>query len=303
MADQTSLTFDRDFHPTYGAAEILSPLIRRVVCRNPGPFTFTGTASYILGEKTLALIDPGPEDEAHLGALLKAIADKPLSHIFITHTHLDHSPLARRLKSVTGAKTVGFGAPPAASAGEAGAVRLDASREADFRPDIALNDGETIESSEWSLTGIHTPGHTSDHMAFALAREQVLFPGDHVMAWSTSVVAPPDGDMGQYLRSLDALLRRDDEIYFPTHGPARTEPRALVRALLAHRRMREGAILARLRGEPKSLKELVAAIYADVDPRLHAAAGQTTLAHLQHLIAQGKVVRDTKEASDYYRLS
>jgi glyoxylase-like metal-dependent hydrolase (beta-lactamase superfamily II) len=303
MADQTSLTFDRDFAPAYGIAENLTPLIRRVVCRNPGPFTFTGTASFILGEKTLAVIDPGPEDEAHLSALLKAIGDKPLSHIFITHTHVDHSPLARRLKVMTGAETIGFGAPTSTSGEESGAVKLDASRDADFRPDIALKDGETIESSEWALTGIHTPGHTSDHMAFALARERALFPGDHVMAWSTSVVAPPDGSMGQYLRSLDALLRRDDEIYFPTHGPPRREPRALVRALLAHRRMREGAILARLKGEPKSLKELVASIYAEVDPRLHAAAGQTTLAHLQHLIVQGKVVREAKRAGDYYRLS
>jgi glyoxylase-like metal-dependent hydrolase (beta-lactamase superfamily II) len=303
MADQTSLTFDRDFAPAYGTAENLTPLIRRVVCRNPGPFTFTGTASFILGEKTLAVIDPGPENEAHLSALLKAIGDKPLSHIFITHTHLDHSPLARRLQVLTGAKTVGFGTPPAANAEETGAVRLDASRDADFRPDIALKDGEMIESSEWALTGIHTPGHTSDHMGFALAKEHALFPGDHVMAWSTSVVAPPDGNMGQYLRSLDRLLRRDDEIYFPTHGPPRKDPKALVRALLAHRRMREGAILARLKGKPKSLKALVAAIYADVDPRLHMAAGQTTLAHLQHLIVQGKVVRELEGTEDFYRLS
>jgi glyoxylase-like metal-dependent hydrolase (beta-lactamase superfamily II) len=303
MADQTSLTFDRDFAPAYGTAEILSPLIRRVVCGNPGPFTFTGTASFILGEKTLAIIDPGPENEAHLSALLKAIGDKPLSHIFITHTHLDHSPLARRLKSLTGAKTVGFSSPPAAGSGENGAMRLDASRDTDFRPDIALKDGERIESSEWALTGIHTPGHTSDHMAFALDKERALFTGDHVMAWSTSVVAPPDGNMGSYLRSLEALLRRHDDIYFPTHGPPRKEPRALVRAFLAHRRMREGAILARLKGEPKSLRELVAAIYADVDPRLHTAAGQTTLAHLQHLIAQGKVVGETGNGGDLYRLS
>jgi glyoxylase-like metal-dependent hydrolase (beta-lactamase superfamily II) len=303
MTDQTSLTFDRDFAPAYGIAEILSPLIRRVVCGNPGPFTFTGTASFILGRKTLALVDPGPEDEAHLAALLKAIGDRQLSHIFITHTHLDHSPLARRLKALTGAKTVGFGAAPGSSAADGSTVRLDASREENFKPDIALKDGETIASSEWSLTGIHTPGHTSDHMAFALAEERALFSGDHVMAWSTSVVAPPDGNMGQYLRSLEALLGRDDAIYWPTHGPPRKEPKALVRALLAHRRMREGAILARLKGGPKSLKQLVAAIYAEVDPRLHAAAGQTTLAHLQHLIAQGKVVRAAEGPEDSYRLS
>jgi glyoxylase-like metal-dependent hydrolase (beta-lactamase superfamily II) len=303
MADQTSLTFDRDFAPVYGTTEILSPLIRRVVCRNPGPFTFTGTASFILGEKTLAVIDPGPEDEAHLSALLEAIGDKPLSHIFITHTHLDHSPLARRLKALTGAETVGYGVPPRASTAASGAVRLDTSRDKNFLPDIALKDGETIASAEWTLTGIHTPGHTSDHMAFAFAEERALFPGDHVMAWSTSVVAPPDGNMGQYLRSLEALLGRDDDIYFPTHGPPRMEPKALVRALLAHRHMREGAILARLKSGPKSLPELVATIYADVDPRLHAAAGQTTLAHLQHLIAQGKVVHATEKAGDSYRLS
>ena len=302
MTDQASLTFDRDFAPAYGIAEILTPLVSRVVCRNPGPFTFTGTASFILGRKTLAVIDPGPEDEAHLGALLRAIGDRQLSHIFITHTHLDHSPLARRLKALTGAQTVGYGGTPGSSTGD-GTIRLDASRDEHFTPDIALKDGETIASSEWTLTGIHTPGHTSDHMAYALADERALFPGDHVMAWSTSVVAPPDGNMGRYLRSLEALLGRDDDIYWPTHGPPRREPKALVRALLAHRRMREGAILARLKDGPKSLPELVAGIYAEVDPRLHAAAGQTTLAHLEHLIAQRKVVRETERAEEYYRLS
>jgi glyoxylase-like metal-dependent hydrolase (beta-lactamase superfamily II) len=302
MTDQTSLTFDRDFAPAYGIAEILTPLVSRVVCRNPGPFTFTGTASFILGRKTLAVIDPGPEDEAHLGALLRAIGDRQLLHIFITHTHLDHSPLARRLKALTGAQTVGYGGTPGSSAGD-GTIRLDASRDEHFTPDIALKDGETIANSEWTLTGIHTPGHTSDHMAYALADERALFPGDHVMAWSTSVVAPPDGNMGRYLRSLEALLGRDDDIYWPTHGPPRREPKALVRALLAHRRMREGAILARLKDGPKSLAELVAAIYAEVDPRLHAAAGQTTLAHLEHLIAQRKVVRETDRSGDSYRLS
>jgi glyoxylase-like metal-dependent hydrolase (beta-lactamase superfamily II) len=303
MTDQTSLTFDRDFAPAYGVEEILSPRISRVVCRNPGPFTFTGTASFILGRKILALIDPGPEDEAHLRALLEAIGDRQLSHIFVTHTHLDHSPLARRLKALTGAKTVGYGGVPRARAGDGDAVRLDARRDEHFQPDIALKHGEMIESSEWTITGIHTPGHTSDHMAFALAEERALFPGDHVMAWSTSVVAPPDGNMGRYLRSLEVLLGREDEIYWPSHGPPRKEPRALVRALLAHRRMREGAILARLRDGPKSLWSLVAAIYAEVDPRLHAAAGQTTLAHLEHLIEQGKVVRETESAGERYRLS
>jgi glyoxylase-like metal-dependent hydrolase (beta-lactamase superfamily II) len=298
-----SLNFERNFAPPYGIAERLSPLVSRVVCNNPGPFTFTGTATYLIGGKSLAVIDPGPAEPRHLEALLQAVGGRPVSHIFITHTHLDHSPLAALLKAQTGARTVAFGPRDSGSAAAPQGVRLDTGRDPYFAPDIAAGDGDTVETSEWRIGAVSTPGHTFDHMAYALLDEGTLFPGDHVMAWSTSVVAPPDGNMGDYLRSLDKLLTRKDEIYWPTHGPPRKEPQALVRALIAHRRMREGAILARLKDGGKDVGSLVAAIYADVDPRLHAAAAQTTLAHLEYLIEQGKVAREQHLGQDIYRLS
>jgi glyoxylase-like metal-dependent hydrolase (beta-lactamase superfamily II) len=297
-----SLSFERNFAPSHGIAEELSPLITRVVCSNPGPFTFTGTATFLIGRRTLAVIDPGPEDNRHLDALIAAIGARRVSHILITHRHMDHSPLAHRLKAITGAKTAGFpvpvrenGAPPA--------VGLDAARDRSFSPDIALKDGDAIEGEDWRLDAVFTPGHTSDHMAYALAQEKSLFSGDHVMAWSTSVIAPPDGKMGQYLKSLERLLEREDEVYFPTHGPPRRKPKELVRGLIAHRRMREGALLARLKEGPKSVSQLVASLYADVDQALHAAAAQTTLAHLEHLIELGKVQRAPQGPPILYRLS
>jgi glyoxylase-like metal-dependent hydrolase (beta-lactamase superfamily II) len=303
MTEQASSpSFERNFAPPYGVAEGLSPLIGRVVCRNPGPFTFRGTASYLIGSKSLAVIDPGPDDSQHLEALLAAIGGRPVSHIFITHTHLDHSPLSAQLKAITGAKTAAFGAHGAGNKASSNIPKLDAGSDQDFAPDIELRDGDVVETGEWKIESVFTPGHTSNHMAYALIDEHALFPGDHVMAWSTSVVAPPDGNMGDYLKSLEKLLTREDEIYFPTHGPSRKEPQALVRALLAHRRMREGAILARLKEGAKDVSELVATIYAEVSPSLHAAAAQTTLAHLEHLIEQGKVVREAGCKYEY-RLS
>jgi glyoxylase-like metal-dependent hydrolase (beta-lactamase superfamily II) len=296
-----SLSFERNFTPPYGIAEELSPLITRVVCSNPGPFTFTGTATFLIGRKTLAIIDPGPEDSRHLDALLAAIGNRQVSHILITHRHMDHSPLARRLKAITGAKTAGF-STLARGGGQRPAV-LDAARDESFSPDIALREGDAIAGEDWRLEAVFTPGHTSDHMAYALPEEKALFSGDHVMAWSTSVIAPPDGKMGQYLKSLEKLLEREDEVYFPTHGPPRMNPKELVRGLMAHRRMREGALLARLKEGPKSVSQLVASLYADVDQALHAAAALTTLAHLEHLIELGKVRRARQDALTLYRLS
>jgi glyoxylase-like metal-dependent hydrolase (beta-lactamase superfamily II) len=301
MSEPIKLTFERDFSPAYGMAEGVSPLITRVVCRNPGPFTFKGTASFIIGKKQLAVVDPGPENSEHLEALTRAIGGRTVTHIFITHTHLDHSPLARRLKSLTGAKTAGFG--PHGTRAATGGIRLDAGGDEEFAPDIALKDGDIIETPEWKIGAVFTPGHTSNHMAYALMEERALFSGDHVMAWSTSVVTPPDGNMGDYLRSLERLLPRQDDIYWPTHGPARREPQEFVKALIAHRRMREAAIVARLKGGVQSVGELVAAIYPDVDIALKAAAAQTTLAHLEQLIEQGRVVREPGETTDSYRLS
>ncbi|MGQ0484003.1 MAG: MBL fold metallo-hydrolase [Hyphomicrobiales bacterium] len=284
----TAIDFDRTFDAIPGKVEQVSPLVRRVLCNNPGPFTFRGTSSFIIGNGQVAVIDPGPEDESHLAALLDAVRGETVSHILVTHTHADHSPLSRRLKAATGAEVFGFGnvARP-----EDDPVRLDASVDLAFKPDVALSHGSRIESGGWSLEAIHTPGHMSNHLCFALAEEKALFAGDHVMAWSTSVVAPPDGNMGQYMASLRLLLDRDDNIYWPAHGPARRDPLPLVRSLLAHRAMREQAIVQRLKLGDRTVADIVRAIYADIDPKLRGAAALSTRAHLDHLIEQGRLRR------------
>ena len=298
-----NLRFERDFAPPYGVAEGMTALITRVVCNNPGPFTFTGTASFIVGRKQLVLIDPGPDDPEHLKALTTAIGDRQLTHILITHAHADHSALAPKLKALTGAKIAAFRREAIHATADQGQVALDARFDLGFAPDLALADGDAIEGPDFRLEAVFTPGHTSDHMAYALPEERALFTGDHVMAWSTSVVAPPDGKMGSYLNSLEKLLQREDEVYWPTHGPPRREPLALVRGLVAHRRMREGAILARLKDGPKTVSALVAGIYADIDPKLHAAAARTTLAHLEYLIEKRLVVPEATVRETLYRLS
>lgn len=288
----TDLPLERDFDPEYGVADRLSALLRRVVCRNPGPFTFTGTNSYIVGNGTVAIVDPGPDDEAHLEALLAAVAGETVSHIVVTHRHHDHVALAPRLKERTGAPVHASGHAPAveADSGEG----LDAALDLAFRPDEILRHGDVIAGETWTLEALHTPGHTSDHLVLALEQDGALLSGDHVMAWSTSVVAPPDGDMADYLASLRLLLGRGDEVYWPGHGgPSRT-PQRLVRALLAHRQMREASILERIRQGDRTVADVVKTIYRDVDPRLHGAAALSALAHVEHLIAQGKVACDGK---------
>jgi glyoxylase-like metal-dependent hydrolase (beta-lactamase superfamily II) len=282
-----SLTFDRNFDVPPDTAMAVSPLIRRVLADNPGPFTFKGTSSFILGHGEVAIIDPGPNSDRHFAALLAAVRGETVSYILITHSHLDHSPLARKLKQATGAAVVGYG--PVTNRTSQEGLRLDASIDADFDPDIKLRHGEKVAGPDWTIEGVFTPGHMSNHMSYALAEEQALFCGDHVMAWATSVIAPPDGNMGQYFASLRLLLERDDVIYHPAHGPSRGDPKTLVRAYLVHRRMREEAIIARLKAGDRSIEDIVRANYADIDPRLHAAAALSTLAHIEHLIERGLV--------------
>lgn len=284
-----SLSFDRNFDVPPGKVMTMSPLVRRVLADNPGPFTFKGTASFIVGRGEVAIIDPGPDSDAHLAALLAAVQKETVSHILVTHSHLDHSPLARRLKQATGAAIVGYGPISRPELSDPGLPRLDASVDMDYSPDIRLGHGEVIAGKGWSLEGVFTPGHMSNHMSYALKEEKTLFCGDHVMAWATSVIAPPDGNMGQYLASLRLLLEREDELYHPAHGPSSPEPKSLVRAYLVHRKMREDAILARLRAGDRTVEEIVKANYADIDPRLHIAAGLSTLAHIKHLIERGLV--------------
>lgn len=283
----TNMKFDTNFEPPVNTVVELSPLIRRVTCGNPGPFTFKGTNTFIVGHGNVAVIDPGPDDEAHLAAILDAVRGESVNHILVTHTHMDHSPLAAKLSSATGAKTYAALSPsnPKTDSG----LRLDASIDRDFRPDVSLSDGDVMEGDGWALEAVFTPGHMPNHMGFCLREEKALLVGDHVMAWATTVVAPPEGNMGDYMASLRKLLKRDDSVYYPAHGPASAKPLTLVRGILAHRKMREEAIYNRVKAGDSSIGEIVANIYADVDPRLHAAAGLSTLAHLEHLMKRERI--------------
>jgi len=288
-----AIDFDGSFSPEYGTPVALSKDILRLTANNPSAFTFHGTNSYIVGRDTLAVIDPGPEDEAHFRTLLAAIADRPVSHIFVSHTHRDHSPLAKRLKEKTGALVVAEGPHRPARPYYSGEVNmLEASADTDFIPDIALPDGGKIDGDGWVLRGIHTPGHAANHMAFSLEGSGVLFSADHVMAWATSIVAPPDGSMSDYMASLETLLERDDRIYLPGHGGAVTKPAAFVRGLRAHRKMRERAILERIMQGDRTIPDMVKAIYRDTDPRLHGAAALSVLAHLEDIVGRGEIITD-----------
>jgi len=291
----TEIPFRRDFAFRYGEAETLSPLIRRVVARNASPFTFKGTGTYIVGRGRVAIVDPGPAMDDHVAALLAAVAHETVTHIVVTHTHLDHSPAAATVKQATGARSFGFGPHGSGRAEDRAGIELGVVEEGgdhDFRPDVTLRDGDTLDGPSWSLTAVETPGHTSNHLCFALPEEKVLFTGDHVMGWSTSVIAPPDGDMGAYLRSLDKLLARADARYWPTHGPSIDDPKPYVRAFIAHRRERSDAILARLRAGDRNIPEIVRNVYTGLDPRLVAAAGRSVLAHLIEMIERGVAASD-----------
>lgn len=283
-----ALDFDTAFEPAYGKAVPVADDVLRITVNNPSAFTFHGTNSYIVGRDSVAVIDPGPLDEAHLRALLAAIGGRPVSHILVSHTHVDHSPLARRLAAETGAPILAEGPHRPARPLRIGEVNpLDASGDTEFLPDVALADGASIEGDGWTMRAIHTPGHTANHVVFALEGTGILFSADHVMAWATSIVAPPDGAMTDYMTSLDKLLERDDRIFLPGHGgPVRT-PASFMRGLKAHRKMRERAIVERLRGGDRTIPDMVAAIYRDTDPRLHGAAGLSVLAHLEDLVSRG----------------
>ncbi|MBA8842453.1 glyoxylase-like metal-dependent hydrolase (beta-lactamase superfamily II) [Ochrobactrum sp. RH1CCR137] len=294
-----ALVFDSSFTPQYGEPVELGKGILRLTVNNPSAFTFHGTNSYIIGTDTLAVIDPGPDNDAHYNTLIAAIAGRPVSHIFVSHTHRDHSPLAQRLKESLGARTVAEGAHRPARPYYAGEVNmLEASADTDFIPDIALADGGTIEGDGWALEGIHTPGHAANHMAFGLKNTGVLFSADHVMAWATSIVAPPDGSMSDYMVSLEKLLARDDKVYLPGHGGAVTKPAAFVRGLRAHRKMRERAIFERVLQGDRTIGDMVKAIYRDTDPRLHGAAALSVLAHLEDLVGRGEVKTDDHPSLD-----
>ncbi len=282
-----AIPFVTEFEFEYGRCDRLSPLIRRVICNNPGPFTFTGTGTYIIGNGNVAIIDPGPLDDAHLDAILAALEpDEKVSHIVITHTHLDHSPLAMPLKARTGAKIYSH-APGEAETFDG--PKLEEGTDEDFAPDHIVAHGELIKGDDWTLECVFTPGHMSGHMCYALCEEKALFSGDHVMGWSTTVIAPPDGDMTDYMASLDVLLTRDDEVYWPTHGTSIEDPQNFVRAYIDHRRAREAQVVERLKAGDSDIRKMVEVMYADVDKRLHPAAALSVLAHMQDLTNRGLV--------------
>jgi len=260
-------------------ADQLEPLIARVLAPNPSPFTYTGTQTFLVGESDLAVIDPGPDDPEHIEALLRAIDGRPVRAIAITHTHRDHSPGSRPLKAATGAPIIGC-APLAI---EDSGPRADAAFDVDYAPDRVLADGEFFAGDGWTLTAVATPGHTSNHLCYALPEAGALFTGDHVMGWSTTIVSPPDGDMAAYMDSLSKLQARDDRIYYPAHGDPVDRPQRLVRGLIGHRKQREGQILRLLDAEPRTIPAMVAKMYAGIDPRLFPAAERSVLAHLYEL--------------------
>ncbi len=280
-----------------GLSEQCEPLVRRVLAPNPSPYTYTGTQTYIVGAGAeVAVIDPGPagtgvaghadtEGAGHVEAILAAVGTARITAILCTHTHRDHSPASRALKAATGAPIVGC----AALALDDDGPRADAAFDPDYAPDRVLADGERVCGPDWTIAAVATPGHTSNHLCYSLVESGALFTGDHIMAWSTSVVSPPDGDMSAYMASLQKLYDREDRIYYPAHGPAVEKPRQLVRGMLGHRRQREAQILRLLGEGPQTIPAMVAVMYKGLDPRLTGAAGRSVLAHLLDLQNQQRV--------------
>lgn len=303
MADD--LTFDIRPPAQAGECVRVSPLVRRVVADNPGPITFTGTCSYIVGRGRVAIIDPGPDQPAHVAALLDAVRNETVTHVLVTHTHKDHSPAAKAIKDATGALLVGCSPHRSARPLFEGEVNmLETSSDRNYAPDRELAEGDVVAGPGWSLSALATPGHMANHLAFALPEEKALFSGDHVMAWSTTVVAPPDGSMGDFMASLDKLKGREEAVYWPGHGGPVQDPQRFVRALIHHRRQREVSILNRLAAGDRTIPAIVAAIYQGLKPALVGAAGLSVFAHLEDLVAKGQVTTEGMPSLDSeYRLA
>ena len=310
--------FNTDFDPRHGEMVDVSPLLRRIVCNNPSKYTFHGTGTYVIGHTDVAVVDPGPRDPAHVEALLRALGDETVRTILITHTHGDHSPAAAALHDATGAPVLGFGPHPKDATSEEDdadddsdadnetepaedgkpAAATDAHRpDVDFDPETRLAHGDTVEGPGWTVQALHTPGHISNHLCFALAEENAVLTGDHVMGWSTTIIPPPDGDVSDYLRSLQLLLDRSDEVFYPTHGGPVNNPQRYVAALLKHRLRREAQILEQLANGPASAKQMVAVLYADVRKELHRPAARSVVAHLVKLHKEGQAAPARDDAS------
>ncbi|MEH6405280.1 MAG: MBL fold metallo-hydrolase [Sneathiella sp.] len=295
-----SIPFKKELDFEYGVANELSPLIRRVIAKNPSPFTLHGTGTYIIGRGSVAVIDPGPLDDDHVAAILKATEGEVISHILVTHTHHDHSPAAEPLKVKTGAKTYGFG--PHGSGKPS--IEPEEGGDLDFVPDIRIKDGDVIKGDGWSMKAFHTPGHLSNHICFELMEEKTLFSGDHVMGWSTTIVSPPDGDMKQYMDSLAKLLDFDHVKYWPTHGPAIEDPHPFVKGLIAHRHGRMAQIKDCLKDGPMDIPSMVKKMYTDVPDYLHPAAARSVFSHILMMVENGEILCDgTLEVTDIYAIS
>ncbi len=289
------IPYVRDFDFAYGRCDQVSPLIRRVIARNPGPFTFTGTGTYIVGHGDVAVIDPGPDLPEHLEALTAALGSERVTAILVTHDHLDHCPLTGALAALTGAEVIGCRVAGAADEDD---VRVEEGRDYRYAPGRTPDDGERIAGPGWTLRAVDTPGHTSNHLCFLLEEENALFSGDHIMGWSTTVVSPPDGDMGQYYASVQKVRALTPATLWPTHGPPVTEPGPFLDAYLDHRRRREAQILKQLALGRRRIGQMVPPMYAAVDPRLHPAAARSVLAHLIHLVRTGVVATDGEPSLD-----
>ncbi len=292
----TKIPFVYKYNFEYAKLEELTPLVRRVTARNPSGFTFNGTGTYVIGRGKVAVIDPGPMVPEHIEALKQTLAGEEVTHILITHTHMDHSPAAAPLKSHWGAKTYGYG-PHGAGKLEAG-VQIEEGGDMDFIPDVRVAHGDIIEGEGWTVECVYTPGHTSNHLCFALQEEKALFTGDHVMGWSTSVIGPPDGDMTQYLASLELLLERNDEVYWPTHGTCITDVHNFVRAFISHRLDREKQILDCMKQGYTNITEMVPVMYTDTDPRMYGAAARSVLSAMIRLVDSGQVTTDSDVSVD-----
>lgn len=284
-----AIAYVHDLEVTHGEVVRLSPLVQCVTAPNTGYFTYTGTGTFIIGGDEVAVIDPGPLIDSHLAALLGALDGRKVSAILITHTHIDHYPLAVPLAAETGAPVMGFDARGAGTEGDIPDHQAEGGGSPQFQPTELLSDGAIVEGPGWKLSALHTPGHASDHLCFHFAEENTLFSGDHIMGWSTTIVSPPDGEMSAYLESLEKIRALEPELIRPTHGPAITKPVEFIDTLVAHRLEREVLILLELNQLPLAVGEIVEAVYTDVRPELHAAAARSTLAHLIRLIDLGDV--------------
>lgn len=295
------IPFRRELEFEYGAVAELSPRIRRVIAKNPSPFTLHGTGTYILGRGDVAVIDPGPADSNHIDAILAATAGERISHVLVTHCHSDHSPGCALLREHTDALTYAFG--PHGSGLQDDSVKLEESADLKFDPDVRVRHGEVIAADGWSVECVYTPGHTSNHMCYALREERTLFTGDHVMAWSTSIISPPDGDMRRYMASLALLLERDDALYWPTHGPAVLDPASHVEAFIAHRREREEQILGCIDRGVHKIPDMVPTMYTELPEFMYGAAARSVLSAVMYLVERNELRSDgpVTLTAEYFR--